>query len=140
MHREADCTYNTSMSENTEVKFCCLHEFLGLLHFPSAFSQLCSSVCEPCVSESFHLTGGRTKPTLVVPRDAGIQAAPSLTLASSLPGCTIERGRLEFLYSDLRTEAIDVILISFWLGIRSLGCLLCSQHSMAHFFAHPRIC
>ncbi|CAK9021575.1 unnamed protein product [Durusdinium trenchii] len=34
----------------------------------------------------------RTKPTLVVPRDVGMQAAPSFTLASSVPGCTIERG------------------------------------------------
>lgn len=34
----------------------------------------------------------RPKPTLVVPRDVGMQAAPSFTLASSVPGCTIERG------------------------------------------------
>ena len=56
------------------------------------------------------MIGGRPKPTLVVPRDVGMQAAPSFTLASSVPGCTIERGRLE-LVGFLRLAASDVISI-----------------------------
>ena len=56
------------------------------------------------------MIGGRPKPTLVVPRDVGMQAAPSFTLASSVPGCTIERGRLELVWF-LRLAASDVILI-----------------------------
>ena len=56
------------------------------------------------------MIGGRPKPTLVVPRDVGMQAAPSFTLASSVPGCTIERGRLELIWF-LRLAASDVILI-----------------------------